>query len=125
MADHAKADNRRRFHRILFDAPCELHSGEETWHSQVLDISMKGVLLRKPEGWRAPLNQPFEITIHLNDLDTGIVMAVTLCHIESDHLGFKCQYIDIDSASHLKRLVELNLGDPALLTRELRTLGEQ
>lgn len=119
-----KSGNRRRFARILFDAPCELHAGDDTWTTEVLDISMKGVLVRRPESWKARLNHPFEITIHLNDDEIGIVMAVELRHIEDDHLGFKCQYIDLDSASHLKRLVELNLGDPALLDRELRHLGE-
>jgi len=43
---------------------------------------------------------------------------VELKHVEGDHLGFKCQYIDLDSVTHLKRLVELNLGDPEMLERE-------
>ncbi|NQD96622.1 PilZ domain-containing protein, partial [Pseudomonas sp. CrR25] len=30
-----------------------------------------------------------------------------------------------DSISHLRRLVELNLGDEALLERELTALGEE
>ncbi|WP_148861714.1 PilZ domain-containing protein [Marinobacter fonticola] len=120
--NEGKSLDRRRFERILFDAPCELHSGDSVWPSHVLDISMKGVLVKRPAGWEDPLNQPFEVTIHLNDRDTGIVMAVELRHVEDDHLGFKCRYIDIESASHLKRLVELNLGDPALLDRELRYL---
>lgn len=118
----ARSLNRRRFERILFDAPCELQSGDSVWHTQVLDISMKGLLVKRPADWQARLNHPFEVTVHLNDRDSGIVMAVELRHIEEDHLGFKCQYIDIESASHLKRLVELNLGDPALLDRELRHL---
>jgi len=33
------------------------------------------------------------------------------------------QHIDLDSISHLRRLVELNLGDEALLERELAALG--
>ena len=31
--------------------------------------------------------------------------------------------VDLDSFSQLKRLIELNLGDPALLNRELSALG--
>lgn len=118
----AQSVNRRRFERILFDAPCELHADDSQWQTEVLDISMKGILVKRPADWKARLNHPFEVTIHLNDRDSGIVMAVELRHIESDHLGFECRYIDIESASHLKRLVELNLGDPALLDRELRHL---
>jgi hypothetical protein len=33
-----------------------------------------------------------------------------------------CESIDLDSITHLRRLVELNAGDPALLERELTAL---
>ena len=36
--------------------------------------------------------------------------------------GLHCLAIDIDSVTHLRRLVELNLGDPALLEREVSAL---
>ena len=41
-----------------------------------------------------------------------------------DLVGMVCRHIDVDSISHLRRLVELNLGDEALLERELAALGE-
>lgn len=110
---------KRRFQRILFDAPCDIHCGDEVWRSEVLDISLRGILVRRPESWSARLRQPFEIVVHLDGEASGIVMAVALRHTEGDQLGFKCQYIDLESASHLKRLVELNLGDQTLLEREL------
>lgn len=117
-------DNRRRFHRIFFDARCELHWREESWPTHLLDISMKGVLVQRPENWTVPLNESFEVTIYLNDETSAIIMAVELRHIAQEYLGFSCRYIDLESAEHLKRLVELNLGDPALLGRELQYLGE-
>jgi hypothetical protein len=117
-----KAPEKRRFHRISFDAECELHWQDEVWVSEVLDISLKGVLVKRPEKWNVPLKQPCEVIIHLDDHETGIVMAVELRHIEEQRLGFKCQYIDLESATHLKRLVELNLGDQALLEREFAHL---
>lgn len=117
-----KASEKRRFHRISFDAGCELHCQDSVWSSRVLDISLKGVLVERPENWDVPLNEPCEVVIVLDDQETGIVMAVELRHIETHRLGFKCQYIDLESASHLKRLVELNLGDQALLEREFARL---
>lgn len=118
----AKSREKRRFHRISFDAGCELHCRESVWLSEVLDISLKGVLVKRPENWNVPLNEPCEVVILLDDQETGIVMAVELRHIEAHRLGFKCQYIDLESAGHLKRLVELNLGDHALLDREFAHL---
>ncbi|MDN6319982.1 MAG: PilZ domain-containing protein [Marinobacter sp.] len=114
-----KTSEKRKFHRISFDAPCELHVLENVWTTEVLDISLKGVLLKRPEGWSEPLELSCEAIIHLNDHDAAIVMAVELRHISPDHLGFTCRYIDIESARHLRRLVELNLGDPVALEREL------
>ncbi|MDX1757242.1 MAG: PilZ domain-containing protein [Marinobacter sp.] len=115
---------KRRFHRILFDAPCDVHWQDQVWRTNVLDISLRGLLLEMPDGWDVPLNDPCEVVVHLDDRQTGIVMAVQLSHVEGDRLGFKCQYIDLDSATHLRRLVELNLGDQALLERELGHLIE-
>ena len=43
---------------------------------------------------------------------------------DGELIGFVCRHIDVDSISHLRRLVELNLGDEALLERELAALGE-
>lgn len=115
---------KRRFHRILFDAPCDIHWQDEVWSTEILDISLKGLLVKLPKGWSVPLNQPCEVVVHLDDNETGIVMAVELRHVEGGKLGFKCQYIDLDSATHLRRLVELNLGDQASLERELSHLIE-
>lgn len=115
--------NRRRFHRFFFDAPCQLHQGETSWQTEVLDISLKGVLLKEPADWDGDPGQPFEVIIQLAQQEAAIVMALSLMHTEAGSLGFVCQYIDLESASHLKRLVELNLGDPDLLSRELSALG--
>jgi len=118
----AKTSEKRKFHRISFDAPCELHALESMWTTEVLDISLKGVLVKRPEGWDVPLSQPCEVIVHLDGQQAGIVMAVELKHVEPHRLGFKCQYIDLESATHLKRLVELNLGDQVLLEREFARL---
>ncbi|MDI9246753.1 PilZ domain-containing protein [Marinobacter sp. CHS3-4] len=120
----AKAPEKRRFHRISFDAQCELHCLDSVWSTEVLDISLKGVLVKRPDSWNVPLNHPCEVVVMLDDQETGIVMAVELRHIEEHRLGFKCQYIDLESATHLKRLVELNLGDQAVLDREFSHLIE-
>ncbi|MEH6355055.1 MAG: PilZ domain-containing protein [Marinobacter sp.] len=116
------ATEQRRFHRIEFDAACEVQWQEQVWQAQVLDISLKGVLLQRPQQWAVAVNEHCEVTVFLNGTEAGIVMAVVLRHVEDQRLGFQVQYIDMDSATHLRRLMELNLGDPALLERELGNL---
>ena len=51
-------------------------------------------------------------------------MDVTVAHLNGTCVGVRCDKIDIDSASHLRRLLELNLGDADLLSRELTELSE-
>jgi len=115
--------DRRRFQRIEFDAATELVQGDRRWPVELHDLSLKGLLVRRPEGWDADADQPFEARVRLAD-DAELRMEVAMTHEEGDLIGFVCQHIDLDSIAHLRRLVELNLGDEALLERELAALGE-
>ncbi|MFY8042787.1 MAG: PilZ domain-containing protein [Rhodoferax sp.] len=117
-------DERRRFQRGAFDAPTELRQGERRWPVKLLDLSLKGLLVKRPEPWDADPTQDFDAVIHLNDKKTQVSMQVELRHDESTRLGFICLHIDIDSMTHLHRLVELNLADSTEMMRELRELIE-
>ncbi len=112
---------RRRFVRIAFDAKTELTQAGNSWPVKLLDLSLKGLLIEKPQPWHGDPEARFTANIHLND-DTPVVMEVELVHDDHNQLGFHCSHIDLDSISHLRRLVELNLGDEAELERELAAL---
>ena len=117
------ANNRRRFQRIAFDAATELVQGEQRWDVELHDLSLKGLLIKAPEGWSGDPERPFFASISLA-ADTLVQMEVLQARSDNQQLGFVCVHIDLDSISHLRRLVELNLGDERLLERELATLGE-
>ena len=118
------ANERRRFQRIAFDAPTVLVQGGRSWPAVLHDLSLKGLMVETPAGWNADPDQPFEAQIQLGD-EARVKMEVLLTRTQAGYLGFVCHHIDLDSISHLRRLVELNLGDEALLARELAALGEQ
>ena len=120
MSDH---DERRRFQRIDFDAPTELRQGLRRWPAKLLDLSLKGLLIERPANWDVDLTQDFDAIIHLGP-DARVQMQVELRHEEPDRLGFICLHIDLDSMSHLHRLVELNVADSTEMMRELRELIE-
>ena len=113
---------RRRFHRFDFEARVRLYSGSRQWETELIDISLKGLLLRRPEDWEGAKGDSYRVEIRLEG-HVVISMSVTVAHVAFDRVGFLCERIDMDSFVHLKRLVELNLGDPSLLTRELSQLG--
>ena len=50
-------------------------------------------------------------------------MNIAVVHVEDHETGLQCNAIDIDSVTHLRRLVELNLGDSEQLNKELSQLS--
>ncbi|MFC6298214.1 PilZ domain-containing protein [Pseudomonas sp. CCM 7893] len=115
--------DRRRFRRIAFDARTELGQSGHVWTVQLVDLSLKGLLVRKPQPWLGDAAEPFDVDIHLDE-STDVKLQVRLTHDDHGQLGFVCEHIDLDSISHLRRLIELNLGDQAELERELGALLE-
>ena len=121
MSEHPS--ERRRFKRIAFDARTELSQGEYIWPVKLIDLSLKGLLIERPEPWLGDETQDFNVDIHLSD-DTDIQMDVQLAHDDHGQLGFQCRHISLESIQRLRRLIELNLGDEAELERELGALME-
>jgi hypothetical protein len=116
-------DDRRRFKRIQFDAKTELTQGTQSWAVHLIDVSLKGLLIERPSPWLGDPDEPFIVDIHLN-VDIDVQMEVRLTHDDHNHLGFVCEHIGLDSVTHLRRLVELNLADHDELERELAALIE-
>lgn len=119
----SEQNERRRFKRIAFDAPTELIQDERRWPVKLLDISFKGLLIESPEYWDGDDKQLFDAAVHLSE-DAVVRMQVELRHVEGPYLGFICQHLDLESAEHLRRLIELNLADRTELEREFHQLIE-
>ncbi len=85
---------------------------------EIKDISLKGVLLSHPAGFEAQAGAELMVECWL-DSDVQLVLPVVLKRVDAEYLGCACGAIDLDSITHLRRLVELNLGDDSLLEREL------
>lgn len=116
--------DRRNYSRITFDAPAKLTlpSGE-TIETAIHDLSLKGIMLEIDTGNKLE-NGAYRLLLTLSD-DICIEMDISLSHQEVKYAGFICDYIDVDSMTHLRRLVELNMGDVTLLDREFHQLGSQ
>jgi len=113
----------RVFSRIGFDAEAVLRQNATEWRTRVIDLSFRGVMIEGSPALSFNRSKPAEIVIRL-DSETRIEMTVRWVHSENERTGFRCESIDIDSMGHLRRLVELNLGDSSLLERELAQLGQ-
>ncbi len=115
--------NRRQFWRAAFHSPVRLIGTGGTVSAELLDISLRGALVEVPAKWMGHLGDSCHIKLRLSD-EAAIVMAAEVAHVDGRQVGLRCLRIDVDSITHLRRLVELNAGDPELLDRELHVLLE-
>lgn len=88
----------------------------------MIDISLKGVLLQLPDGPAPQAGMPCLVKLPLSTGDEAIAMAGELAHVERGHAGVLCRSIDLESITHLRRLIEVNLGEPGASERELKAL---
>jgi len=118
--------DQRRFHRLPFKASVTITDPQSgrIWRSSLVDLSLKGLLIDKPEDASFTLHDTYQAEVRLGDDEFVISMPdAKIAHITDGHVGISCELIDIDGISHLKRLLELNLGDSDLVYRELEQLG--
>ncbi|WP_330960552.1 PilZ domain-containing protein [Photobacterium sp. 53610] len=115
---------RRQFIRIVYQAPATLRQRDFQWNTTLKDISLHGILLSRPDGWQPGGDPAFQVDVVLPQTDVHLTMLAELVDQNNHSLRMKIVNIDIDSISHLRRLIELNLGNDALLHRELEHLAD-
>lgn len=110
---------KRHYSRVPFDSDVTLINPSSQWQGKLIDISLKGALVERPQGWEGEIGDQYTLELPLGNNEIVVRMNVIVARIEHDHIGFYCKNIDFDSIVHLKRLMELNLGDAELVNREL------
>jgi len=119
----------RHFSRIPFDAETHIISSDSNkWPCELLDISLNGALISLPSNWPGKSSENYKLKIQLgsgHEEALCLHMDVKVIHMEHDHVGLEIVEMDIDTASHLHRLIELNEGDTNILERELAELIKQ
>jgi hypothetical protein len=110
--------DRRHFWRAAFQADVWLLHESGDIPAELVDISLKGALINVPPHWVGRIEDPCRLELTLAD-DAVIAMDTVVAHIEAERVGLRCDNIDLDSVTHLRRLVALNAGDADLLDREL------
>ncbi len=115
--------DRRHYQRIPFIAEVIMSDGAEEWSCALEDISLKGMLVVPPSDIEARRDHDYDIELMLG-ADAAIKMQARISHINEAHWGLAWNNIDLDSLTHLRRLLELNFSDPGEMDRELSELGK-
>ena len=115
---------RRHFSRIRFNTGARLLVGDREHPCEVRDLSLKGALIRPASDQLPAPGARCLLEVALDGEVAAIRMEADVAHAENGCIGLVCREIDLDSIIHLRRLLELNLGDAALLQRELGALQQ-
>lgn len=113
---------RRVYSRIPFRTVGRLSISGTTVDCDLCDLSLKGALVKPNDDLGPTTGEGCELELRLDDGETVIRMEGVVAHTENGHIGIACREIDLDSIMHLRRLLELNLGDAEMLHRELSAL---
>jgi hypothetical protein len=113
---------RRQFTRFPFDGIVSFDYQGINYKGDLIDISLKGALIEMQNNCDVDKATDIDFDLQLNEQALQVQFKGSIVHVKGKQIGIICEHIDIDSASHLKRLVELNLGDSLLLARELSAM---
>lgn len=113
--------NRRRFVRVDFKRSVRLTQGSNSWHCSLIDISLKGALIKLPQEATPSSDEVFTLELRLDE-QTHIRLIGQQSHLSDQLLGLEICEIDVESMGHLRQLISLNTGDAAAAERELRQL---
>ena len=121
--DPSETDNRRRYTRVDYDADVSICHAGTLYTAKLIDISLKGMLVRLPDSDIMP-NQIVDIALPLSD-DVIIRCAARWAHKKGDVAGLQITRLDADSMQHLCRLIQYNSDDRFMLERDLHQLASE
>lgn len=116
------AESHRLFSRVPFFAQVSLQLADQALRVDLLDIALKGALVRTGAPVAVALGDPCHLVLPLTDGGESIEMNGKVAHLEGRNIGVACDEIDLQSLTRLRRLLELNTGDADLMDRELSHL---
>lgn len=113
----------RHYHRVNFDSMVEFKTSEVEYVCELVDISIRGALIAACSGATPQSGTPCQLTISLNDADENkIIIIGTVARKIENRVGIHCESIDVNSMTHLRKLIEYNLGDVELVNRDFDAL---
>lgn len=111
--------DKRKFHRISFQCECKISCGDMEWTGELLDISLRGALFQLQKTAKLEPSANCYLDIILADGDIHLQFEAELVHREDELYGFLFLSEDLETLTHLRRLLELNIGGDDLTRQEI------
>ena len=121
MTNDTHNEDRRHYHRVGFHADALLSCGETNTVVEILDISLAGALLKID----TPPKDMDDVILEVKLSDEAkFEMRGSLVPYDDNHLALHRDLSHLENDYHLRRLLELNLGDAKMMERDVKTLIE-
>ena len=104
-------EEKRRFSRAPFDGTAELQVGDHLVPVELQDISIRGAHVRFLSPVALHSGAECRLCLTLDDTSIQLSLQSQVRHIQDDTAGLVFTLIDVTEMQHLRRIVELNLGD--------------
>jgi hypothetical protein len=121
-------NEKRLFSRIPFAGTARLQLDPAGENQQItvlnvglIDVSLKGALIELPADTTLALHTMGSLILRLGS-EEEIHMEVDVARVQDQIAGLHIHGIDLDSITHLRRLISMNLGDASLLDRDIAAL---
>jgi hypothetical protein len=108
----------RNYRRISFKTSAAILVNQRQFPCELIDLALRGALLQNNEGISIGIGEHAQVEIELPDSELKLTFGAELIHHEQGQYGFLFIDADVDSLAHLRRLLELNLGDGEQVDRE-------
>jgi hypothetical protein len=110
----AGSNRQRHCARVSLHSPAIITGDSRRWETRLIDLSLSGALLEHPSGWTGKTGDCFRLSLQPAG-HSGLEVAAEVRQIKTSRLGMA--FIDLHDSdrSEIRRLIENNLGDTALL----------
>ena len=111
---------RRHFTRVPFIDKVYLLLEESSQNVEILDVSLQGALIQVSGNVSSDPVESCRLEMVLSEeIKIQAECRKVFCDEASCHWGLQFEKMDIDSLTHLRRLLEVNVGDSEQISKEL------
>ena len=112
-------ENKRYYKRVDFHVNAAARVDNILYTGELYDISLKGALIKMNRRLGSSLGKTGNVMLKLPNSNITLEFEAKIVHQKDDFLGFKFVGADVDSITHLRRLLVLNTGDEEEIDREI------
>jgi hypothetical protein len=114
--------DRRRFPRFPFHTQAALHVGAHVYRGTLIDISRCGALFSAESNFDGLAGRRCRINVFRAGGSDFLIVDGSVVHCREGLVGVKFGQLGAAELQNLRQIVELNLGVPKLLERDIAAL---